>query len=249
VRRRAPQEPGWADDRFVQAALANDLATLAAGPQHDGLLRLLQLTHADVTVPVFQRRVRDWMPGYEHPQGGRGLAAATYVPMRELLDLLRGHGFKVFIVSGGGVDFMRVFSEALYGIPPEQVIGSATEVRYALIDGQPTLTKTFDKVFIDDRAGKPAGIHRHIGRRPIFAAGNSDGDQAMLEYTTIDNPHPAFGLIVHHTDGERETAYDAEPPASGRLVSALADAGERGWTVVDMRRDWAVVFDRERGDG
>jgi phosphoserine phosphatase len=242
IKRRAPNEPELAKDPMVKAALAGDLATLAAGKHHDGLMKLLALTHAGMSVPEYQASVRNWMKTFQQPKGGAGLAGATYQPMLELLELLRANGYKTFIVSGGGIDFMRVFAEELYGIPPEQVVGSSAAAEFEMVDGTPVLTKTMHDVFVDDKAGKPAGIHRHIGRRPIFCGGNSDGDQAMLEYTTIGNAHPSFGLIVHHTDSVRETAYDAKPPVSGTLITALEAAPERGWVVVDMAMDWKVVF-------
>lgn len=242
IKRRAPNEPELAKDPMVKAALAGDLATLAAGKHHDGLMKLLALTHAGMSVPDFQDRVRNWMKTFQQPKGGAGLAGATYRPMLEMLELLRANGYKPFIVSGGGIDFMRVFAEELYGIPPEQVVGSSAAADFEMVDGAPVLTKTMDDVFVDDKAGKPAGIHRHIGRRPIFCAGNSDGDQAMLEYTTVGNARPSFGLIVHHTDSTRETAYDTKPPVSGTLITALAAAPQRGWTVVDMAKDWRTVF-------
>jgi phosphoserine phosphatase len=242
IKRRAPNEPELAKDPMVKAALAGDLATLAAGKHHDGLMKLLALTHAGMTVPDFQTSVRNWMKTFQQPKGGSGLAGATYQPMLELLELLRANGYKTFIVSGGGIDFMRVFAEELYGIPPEQVIGSSAAATFELVDGVPVLTKTTEDIFVDDKAGKPAGIHRHIGRRPVFCAGNSDGDQAMLEYTTIGNPLPSFGLIVHHTDSVRETAYDSKAPVSGTLITALEAAPKNGWVVVDMAKDWKVVF-------
>ncbi len=242
IKRRAPQEPELAKNPMVKAALAGDMATLAAGKHHDGLMELLALTHAGTTVPEFQQRVRNWMGSYQQPKGGDGLAGATYQPMLELLTYLRANDYKTFIVSGGGIDFMRVFAEELYGIPPEQVVGSSSAATFALVDGVPTLTKTTEDVFVDDKSGKPAGIHRHIGRRPIFCAGNSDGDQAMLEYTTMDNPRPSFGLIIHHTDSVRETAYDEKAPVSGTLITAREAAAERGWVLVSMKEDWKTVF-------
>jgi len=159
-----------------------------------------------------------------------------------LLVYLRSNGFKTFIVSGGGADFMRVFTERVYGIPPEQVVGSNTRPVFELREGGPVLIKTMDDLFIDDREGKPVGIHQFIGRRPVAAFGNSDGDKAMLEYTTIANPRPTFGLIVHHTDADREYAYDAKPLSTGKLVEALAEAPQRGWVVVDMKNDWRQIF-------
>jgi hypothetical protein len=162
--------------------------------------------------------------------------------MQEVLRYLRANGFKTFIVSGGGADFMRAWSERVYGIPPEQVVGSTGRVTYELRDTGPVLVKTLDYLFVDDKAGKPAGIHEFIGRRPIIAFGNSDGDKQMLEYTTIDNPRPSLGVLIHHTDAAREYAYDKNPTSSGTLVAALKDAPLRGWTVVSMKDDWKEIF-------
>ena len=156
---------------------------------------------------------------------------------------MRANGFKTFIVSGGGADFMRVFAEEIYGIPPEQVVGSTGQPRFEMRDGKPVLVKTLDQFFGDDKVGKPVGIHQFIGRRPIAWVGNSDGDQAMLEYTTIGNPRPSLGVLVHHTDADREYAYDRDPPASGKLVTALEAAPRHGWTVVSTKDDWSAVFD------
>jgi phosphoglycolate phosphatase-like HAD superfamily hydrolase len=242
IARRQPNEPELAKDPMVQAALAGDLATLAAGKHHEGLMHLLALTHAGISVPDYQANVRNWMKTFQQPKGGAGLAGATYQPMLELLTYLRANGYKTFIVSGGGIDFMRVFAEELYGIPPEQIVGSSAAAEFELVDGVPVLTKTMDDPFVNDKAGKPAGIHRHIGRRPIFCGGNSDGDQAMLEYTTVGNALPSFGLIIHHTDSVRETAYDTHAPVSGTLITALEAAPQRGWHVVDMQRDWKSIF-------
>lgn len=247
LKRRAPEEPALAADPMVKAALAGDIDTLMAGKSHAGLMRILELTHTGMTTDQFDARVAAWAKQFKHPRFSGGLAGTTYKPMRELLDYLRANGFKTYIVSGGGIDFMRVFAEQLYGIPPEQMIGSASDVTFSMDKGVPTLTKTAANMFVDDKAGKPAAIHRQIGRRPVFAAGNSDGDQAMLEYTTIDNPRPSFGLLVHHTDAKREYAYDAKPPASGTLVTALQAAPSHGWTVVDMKQDWVEVFGRNPG--
>jgi phosphoserine phosphatase len=243
VKRRAAADPMLAKDPMVQAAITGDLGKLAAGKHHDGLMKILALTHSGMPVDSFNIRVRDWMQVYQHPKGGKGLAGATYQPMRELLDLLRANGYKTFIVSGGGIDFMRVFSEELYGIPPDQVVGSSTASEFTLVDGKPVLTKTMQDFFLDDKEGKPAGIQRHIGKRPVFCAGNSDGDQAMLEYSTIDNPLPSFGLIVHHTDSVRETAYDTKAPLSGTLITAKEAAPQRGWVLVDMAKDWRTIFE------
>jgi hypothetical protein len=178
----------------------------------------------------------------KHPRFNRPYDCLTYQPMQEVLAFLRASGFKTWIVSGGGADFMRVWSERVYGIPPEQVIGSTGRTRFEMRDDGPTLVKTLEHLFVDDKAGKPAGIHHFIGRRPIACFGNSDGDLAMLQYTTVGNPRLALGVIVHHTDADREYAYDAQPQGTGRLVEALAEAPRRGWTVVDMKRDWATMF-------
>jgi hypothetical protein len=242
LKRRSASEPKLAADPMVKAALAGDVATLLAGPHHDGLMRVIALTHAGMTTTEFDARVASWLQTSRHPRWNQPYDQLTYQPMQELLVYLRANGFKTFIVSGGGADFMRVWAERVYGIPPEQVIGSTGRTKFELRNGQPVLLKTLDYLFVDDKEGKPAGIHEFIGRRPIVCIGNSDGDQAMLEYTTIGNPRPSFGLIVHHTDAEREFAYDAHPPASGALVTALAAAPSRGWTVVDMKNDWTRVF-------
>jgi hypothetical protein len=242
LKRRTPSEPQLAADPMVRAALAGDIATLLAGPHHDGLMHVLALTHAGMTTTEFETRVTNWLKAARHPRWNKPYDQLTYQPMQELLAYLRANGFKTFIVSGGGADFMRVWGERVYRIPPEQVIGSTARTKYELRDGTPVLLKTMDYVFVDDKEGKPVGIHQFIGRRPIVCVGNSDGDQAMLEYTTIGNPRPSFGLIVHHTDADREFAYDAHPPASGTLVTALAAAPARGWTVVDMTSDWTRVF-------
>jgi phosphoserine phosphatase len=246
VKRRAPSEPALASDPMVQAALAGDVARLLGGAHHDGLLRILGLTHAGMTTDEFDARVSAWMVTARHPRFGRAYDRLTYQPMQEVLGYLRAHGFKTYIVSGGGADFMRAWSERVYGIPPEQVVGSTARTTFEIRDGRAVLVKTADHVFVDDKEGKPVGIHHFIGRRPIACFGNSDGDHAMLRYTTLGNPRPSFGLIVHHTDAEREYAYDASPKSSGRLVEALAEAPARGWTVVDMKADWAHVFAADR---
>jgi len=178
----------------------------------------------------------------KHPRLERGYDQLTYQPMQEVLAYFRANSFKTFIVSGGGADFMRVWSERVYGIPPEQVIGSTARTRYETRNGLPVLVKTLEQLFVDDKEGKPVGIHQFIGRRPIACFGNSDGDKAMLEYTTINNSRPCFGLIVHHTDSEREYAYDKAPQSSGKLIDALADAPSRGWVVVDMKKDWKDIW-------
>ncbi|MGA1304435.1 MAG: HAD family hydrolase [Cyanobium sp.] len=242
LQRKLLTEPELTEDPMVRAALAGDLAPLMAGEHFEGLLRIMALTHAGMTNHAFREAVETWLASATHPRFGRPYDALTYRPMQELLAHLRACGFKTYIVSGGGADFMRVWVERVYGIPPEQVVGSTARTTFQMREGVPVLTKTLDFLFVNDRDGKPVGIHQFIGRRPVFCCGNSDGDQAMLQYTTIANPLPSFGLIVHHTDGEREYAYDAVSKSTGKLVKALEEAPERGWLVVDMQTDWLEVF-------
>jgi len=242
LKRRVPNEPKLADNEMVQAALKGDFAKLLGGQHYDGLMEILALTHSGMTTDQYDKNVRNWIKTYQDKRFGYDLPGMTYQPMQELLKYLRANGFQTFIVSGGGADFMRVFSHRVYGIPPNQVVGSNAMTKFELIDGKPTLTKTMDHVFVDDKDGKPVGIWHFIGRKPIAAFGNSDGDQAMLEYSTIDNKYPSFGLIVHHTDAEREYAYDKHPPSSGTLITALEAAPKYGWTVVSMKDDWKTVF-------
>jgi phosphoglycolate phosphatase-like HAD superfamily hydrolase len=235
-------QPALAADPMVQAALAGDIAALLAGEHGHGLLRVIAVSHAGLTTDAFAAAVEAWLRSARHPHFERPYDALTYAPMQEVLQLLRAHGFRNFIVSGGGADFMRVWVERVYGIPPERVVGSTGRTSFELRESGPVLLKSLDTLFVNDGAGKPAGIHQFIGRRPLMAFGNSDGDLAMLQYTTINNPRPSFGLIVHHTDAEREYAYDAETRSTGTLVKALRQAPERGWHVVDMQRDWLRMF-------
>jgi phosphoglycolate phosphatase-like HAD superfamily hydrolase len=242
LNRRILTEPKLASDPMVQAALAGDFAKLLQGKHFDGLMQVLALTHAGMTTDEFRNAVESWLTSAKHPRFGRPYDELTYQPMQELLRLLRANGFKNFIVSGGGADFMRVWVERVYGIPPEQVVGSTARTTFELRDSGPVLTKTLDYLFVNDKEGKPVGIHQFIGRRPAICCGNSDGDHAMLQYTTIDNPRPSFGLIVHHTDSEREYAYDAKTKSTGKLVEALKEAPKRDWLVVDMKQDWNAIF-------
>jgi len=242
LKRRLVSEPKLAEEPMVQAAIAGDFAKLLAGEHFDGLMQILAITHAGMTAEEFNDAVQAWLQTARHPRFERPYDELTYQPMQELLRLLRANGFKNFIVSGGGADFMRVWVERVYGIPPEQVVGSTARTKFELRDSGPVLIKTLEYLFVNDKQGKPVGIHQFIGRRPVFCCGNSDGDQAMLQYTTINNPLPSFGLIVHHTDGEREYAYDAITKSTGKLVEALKEAPSRGWIVVDMKQDWNAVF-------
>ena len=247
LKRRLVSEPELAAEPMVQAALAGDFGQLLAGEHFDGLMQILALTHAGMTADEFRDAVQAWLQTAQHPRFKRPYDELTYQPMQELLRLLRVNGFKNFIVSGGGADFMRVWVERVYGIPPEQVVGSTARTKYELRDSGPVLIKTLDYLFVNDKQGKPVGIHQFIGRRPVLCCGNSDGDQAMLQYTTINNPLPSFGLIVHHTDAEREYAYDAKTKSTGQLVEALKEAPSRGWLVVDMKQDWKAIFGGGRG--
>lgn len=239
VKVMVPEHPEWKDRAPFNAVLAGDLKALAAAGER-GLMELVLATHSGMTADEFEQVVKDWIATAKHPVYQRPYTECVYQPMRELLEYLRANEFKTFIVSGGGIEFMRPWAEAVYGIPPEQVIGSSVKLKYEVRDGRPVLLRLPEIDFIDDKAGKPVGIHRQIGRRPIFAAGNSDGDFEMLEYTTAGEG-ARFGLLLHHTDGQRETAYDRQSPF-GRLDKALDAAPQRDWTVIDMRQDWKQVF-------
>lgn len=236
------KDPKLAADPIAKDILSGDMAKLLEGKHLDRLMKLFSLTHAGMTVEDFENRVNQWVKADQHPRFKKRYDQLTYQPMQEVLLYLRSKGFKTYIVSGGGADFMRVWSERVYGIPPEQVVGSTAQVVYELRDTGPVLVKTPNKFFLNDKEGKPVGIHQFIGRRPIACFGNSDGDQAMLEYTTINNPHASFGLIVHHTDAKREYTYDVVTRSSGKLDEALKAAPQYGWTVVDMKRDWGAIF-------
>lgn len=240
VKALAPQHPEWRTQEPFKSVLAGDMAGVAAAGEH-GLLEMMAATHAGMTADEFRSIVADWLATARHPRFGRPYTELTYAPMKELLAYLRANGFKTFIVSGGGVEFMRVFSESVYGVPPEQVVGSSIHTKYEVRDGKPVIVRLPEIEFIDDKAGKPVGIHRYIGRRPILAFGNSDGDFEMLEYTT-SVPGPRLGLIVHHDDGEREYAYDRKS-SIGRLERGLDEAAKRGWVVVSMKDDWRRVYD------
>jgi phosphoglycolate phosphatase-like HAD superfamily hydrolase len=243
VKALAPQHPEWKDRQPFKGIIENDLKTVLAEGEK-GLLEIIAVTHAGMTTDVFAQTVSDWTESARHPRFKRPYIELVFQPMVELMRYLRANDFKTFIVSGGGVEFMRVFAERVYGIPPEQVVGSSGVVKFQrAADGSVRLIKEAKVEFIDDKEGKPVGINRFIGRRPILAFGNSDGDQAMLQYTAA-GAGPRFLGLVHHTDAEREYAYDRQSHI-GTLDKALDEARERGWTVVDMKRDWKVVFPHE----
>jgi phosphoserine phosphatase len=246
VRAMSAEHPEWSDQDPFRAILSGDAAALSGLTEHD-LVEIVTRTHSGMSVEEFQATVADWLSTARHPRFDRPYTDLTYQPMLQLLDYLRANGFKTFIVSGGGIDFMRVFAEEAYGIPPEQVIGSVGKTTFETRDGRPVLIKQPGIDFVDDKEGKPVGINRAIGRRPIAAFGNSDGDLAMLQYTAA-GPGAQLMLYVHHDDAEREWAYDRESHI-GRLDAGLDEAQERGWTVVSMKNDWRRVFGFEEGTG
>lgn len=240
VKKMAPQHPAWKKKEPFKSFLAGDKKALAAQGEK-GILALVSAAHSGMTTDVFADSVADWLATARHPRFNVAYNDLVYRPMQDLLHYLRSNGFKTYIVSGGGVEFMRVWAEKAYGIPPEQVVGSTGVTKFQLgADGKPVLLKTAKVQFIDDGPGKASGINMFIGRRPIFAFGNSDGDQQMLQWTAA-GAGPRFMGLVHHTDAEREYAYDRTSKI-GKLDKALDEANARGWTVVDMKRDWKKVF-------
>lgn len=239
VKALAPKHPEWKDKQPFKAVLEGDHKALAAAGER-GLLELIMATHAGMTADEFEAVVKDWLATARHPKFKRPYTECVYQPMVEVLAYLRANGFKTYIVSGGGVEFMRPWVEKVYGIPPEQVVGSSAKTKYEVRDGKGVIVRLPEIDFIDDKTGKPVGIHKFIGRRPIMAFGNSDGDFEMLEYTTTGKG-ARFGLIVHHTDAEREYAYD-RTSHFGRLDRGLDEAAKRGWVVAGMKDDWKTVF-------
>ncbi|SDH52665.1 HAD family hydrolase [Alloyangia pacifica] len=242
LQEKAKADPGILTTPALEAGAKGDVGGILATGM-EGLLEVINVSHAGLTVDEFQADALDWLTNYTHPTTKKPYVEMVYQPMLELLSYLRDEGFTTYIVSGGGIDFIRAFSEDAYGIPPWQVVGTEGNTAYEVVDGLPMLTKNGGVTFIDDKEGKPVGIARHIGRKPIFAAGNSDGDFAMLEYTT-SGEGPSFGLLVHHTDAEREFAYDREGHI-GTLNRGLDEGPGLGWTIVDMAQDWAKVFPTE----
>lgn len=239
VKATASKHPEWKDKQPFKAVLEGDMKGLAEAGER-GLIELIMATHADMTTDEFTKIVLDWLATARHPRFKRPYNELVYQPMLELLAFLRANGFKTFIVSGGGIEFMRPWAERVYGVPPEQVVGSSIKTKYEVRNGQPVLVRLPQINFIDDKVGKPVGINEHIGRRPIAAFGNSDGDFEMLQWTTA-GAGPHFGLIVHHTDAEREYAYDRQSHF-GKLDKALDEAAANKWTVVNMKNDWKQIF-------
>jgi phosphoserine phosphatase len=238
IRILASQHPEWKDKQPFKAGMENDMKSLAAGGM-SSLVELVMATHAGMTAEEFDGIAKDWLAKSRHPKFNRPYTDLVYQPMVELLAFLRAHEFKTFIVSGGGIEFMRTFSEKVYGIPPHQVVGSSIITKYEVRDGKPVLVRESQLDFFDDHEGKPVAINKFIGCRPIAAFGNSDGDFQMLEWVT-GGSGPRFGLLVHHEDGVREFAYDRS--FAGNLERGLAEASERGWTVVSMKNDWNQIF-------
>ncbi|MCX5816031.1 MAG: HAD family hydrolase [Proteobacteria bacterium] len=243
VKELAPQHPEWKTKEPFASLLKGDVKDAIAGGE-PAIAQILMATHAGMTTEEFEQIVKAWLATAKHPKTKRPYTEMVYQPMLELLAYLRANGFKTFIVSGGESAFMRPWTEKIYDIPPEQVIGSSIKTKFELRDGKPVLVRLPDINFIDDNEGKPVGINSHIGRRPIAAFGNSDGDLQMLQWTTAGRG-ARFGLIVHHTDAAREWAYD-RTSSIGRLDKALDEAKVKGWTVVDMKNDWKIIYPFEK---
>jgi haloacid dehalogenase-like hydrolase len=239
VKALAPQHPEWQTKEPFASLLKGDVKNALAGGE-PAIMQIIAATHFGMTTDEFTQIVRDWIASARHPKTGQLYTDMVYQPMLELLAYLRANGFKTFIVSGGGIDFMRPWTEKVYGIPPEQVIGSSGKISFEMRDGKPVLVRLPEVNFIDDKSGKPIGIQQHIGRRPIAAFGNSDGDLQMLQWT-CEAPGPRFCLYVHHTDSNREWAYDRKS-SIGKLDKGLDEAMEKGWTIVDMKADWNRIY-------
>jgi hypothetical protein len=243
IKALSPQHPEWKTREPFASVLKGDVKSALAGGEH-ALIEMAMATHSGMTTDEFNQIVRDWITTAKHPETGKPFTDMAYQPMLELLSYLRANGFKTFIVSGGGIEFMRPWTELVYGVPPEQVIGSSGKLKFEMRDGNPVIVKLPEFDFVNDKAGKPAGIQRHIGRRPVAAFGNSDGDLQMLQWVCVQKG-PGFCLYVHHTDGEREWAYDRKSTI-GRLDKGLDEAKAKGWTVVDMKNDWKIIYPYEK---
>ncbi|MBK9105368.1 MAG: haloacid dehalogenase-like hydrolase [Saprospiraceae bacterium] len=240
IKTLAPQHPEWKDTQPFKAVLEGDVKTALSGGEKS-MVDLLIATHAGTTTEEFNILVKEWLATARHPRFNRPYTEMVFQPMLELLNYLRANGYKTYIVSGGGIDFMRPWTEAVYGIPPEQVIGSSLKLKYEMRDDGPVIYRLPEINFIDDKAAKPVGIEQHIGRRPVFTAGNSDGDYEMLQWTSTGTGYPRFGMIVHHTDEVREWAYDRDSHI-GKLNRGLDDAGTYHWVIMDMKSDWKKVY-------
>src|SRR5688572_30840938 len=243
IKTLAPQHPEWKTKQPFKALLEGDMKTVMAGGEK-ALVQIMMTTHSGMTTDEYEKTVKDWMVTATHPVTKKHYNEMIYQPMVELLNYLRANNYKTFIVSGGGVDFMRVWVEQAYGIPPNQVIGSSGKVKYDTLNGEHVLIKLPEINFIDDKEGKPVAIHQYIGKKPVFTGGNSDGDYAMLQYTST-SVAPHFGMIVHHTDSIREYAYDRQSHI-GKLEKGLDDAAKYNWQVVDMKNDWKKIYPFEK---
>ena len=239
IKQMAPQHPEWQDKEPFASMLKGDMKSALAGGEH-AVVALMAAAHSGMTTDEFEKNVTDWITTARHPKTGELFTEMAFQPMLELITYLRANGFKTFIVSGGGIEFMRPWAERVYGIPPEQIVGTSGGLKFEMRDGVPVILKTPELVLNDDMEGKPVGIQRHIGRRPIAAFGNSDGDLQMLQYTAAGSG-PRFCLYIHHTDAEREYAYDRESHV-GKLDKGLDEAAAKGWTVVSMNDDWKTIF-------
>jgi phosphoserine phosphatase len=239
IKALAPEHPEWKDKEPFASLLKGDVKAALAGGEH-ALVEIVMATHAGLTTEEFEKVVTDWIATAKHPKTGKLYTEMVYQPMLELLAHLRANGFKTFIVSGGGIEFMRPWTEKVYGIPPEQVVGSSGGLKYEMRDGKPVIVKLPEIAHNDDKDGKPVGIQRHIGRRPIAAFGNSDGDFQMLEWTT-SSKGARLGMIIHHTDADREVAYDRESHI-GKLDKGLDAAKDKGWIVTNMKADWKTIY-------
>jgi hypothetical protein len=239
IKTLASEHPEWKEKQPYKSVLEDDMKTLMSYGEH-GLIEIVMASHAGNTVEEFEQIVKDWLAIAKHPRFNQPYNKLIYQPMLELLDYLRDNDFKTFIVSGGGIEFMRPWVEEAYGIPKDQVIGSSIKTEFLMIDGKPQIKRLPALDFIDDKEGKPIGINKFIGKKPVFASGNSDGDLQMLQYTD-SNKYASFQLYLHHTDAEREWAYDRESHI-GKLDKGLDYANENGWTVIDMKKDWKVIY-------
>ncbi len=244
VKALAPNHPEWKHKEPFASLLKGDMKGVLAGGER-GVAELVMVTHAGMTTTEFEKTVKDWIATARHPGTGRLYTEMVYQPMLELLAYLRVNGFKTFIVSGGGVDFMRPWTEKVYGIPPEQVVGSSIKTKYEIRDGKPVLVRLPEMNFIDDKAGKPIGINSHIGRRPVMAFGNSDGDRQMLQWTQ-GGGGPRLMVLVHHDDAGRERAYGAQSKIGTFSDALMAEARKNAWVVVSMKNDWKVIFPFEK---
>jgi len=240
VKALAPQHPEWKTKQPFASLLKGDVKAALAGGER-AMLEIVMATHAGMTTAEFEQTVKDWLPTAKHPKFKRPYTEMVYQPMLELLAYLRANGFKTFIVSGGGIEFMRPWTEKVYGIPPEQVVGSSIKTKFELRDGKPVLVRLPEINFIDDKTGKPVGINEHIGRRPIAAFGNSDGDRQMLEWAQA-GVGARLMMLVHHDDAEREFAYGAESHIGTFSDALMAGAKKNGWPVISMKSDWTRIF-------